>query len=200
MEDNIEWSWLLYRCIPFLPIFFQFFATLLSLSILTQFVLIFNTPLKLSYFRSDVTLEEGMKKNFCNEKTGECTLTYSLYEGSMYLNDMISQNRDQKLRIYGLFEPQGFFLNHPNEIFIPDLFGELFLCFSKNNNPKEILKKLNVKYIFFANAIVQDCQDEYNLKASGLCRAKEEFRLFLENNPDVVLIKSFSVHDVYEIL
>lgn len=47
---------------------------------------------------------------------------------------------------------------------------------------------------------MQDCQDEYNLKASGLCRAKEEFRLFLENNPDVVLIKSFSVHDVYEIL
>ena len=137
MEDNIEWSWLLYRCIPFLPIFFQFFATLLSLSILTQFVLIFNTPLKLSYFRSDVTLEEGMKKNFCNEKTGECTLTYSLYEGSMYLNDMISQNRDQKLRIYGLFEPQGFFLNHPNEIFSPIFLESFFFVSQKIIIPKK---------------------------------------------------------------
>ncbi|QQS61742.1 MAG: hypothetical protein IPN70_02340 [Candidatus Moraniibacteriota bacterium] len=164
------------------------------------FSLISNIPTKLEYFRNEIDLSEGFEQISCDKVDKRCDSgNYFLFQASQFLNNRIRLLKED-VKIYGLFEPQGYFLQDSYKNFIPDFFGELFLCFSKEENPKEVLKKFNVKYILFYRFRANTCLHKENMEENKICIASKNFKSFLEENQDIVFIKSYGEeYEIYEI-
>jgi len=82
---------------------------------------------------------------------------YDWYIMSDYINKLLRDQPDKK--VWGAFEPRGYWLEKGRTNFIPDIFGYLSDCLYQQGKLKEAFKKFNVKYLLVFNnpSYVKEC-------------------------------------------
>ncbi|MEI6649946.1 MAG: hypothetical protein WCL23_00760 [Candidatus Moraniibacteriota bacterium] len=110
------------------------------------------------------------------------------------VNDLISKRDGESTVVYGFMDPQGYFIKDSFRHFIPDFFGYLYTCISKNGDIGDGLKKLGVTHVLFDAAAPSGClQNDVFLT----CRAYFGFRDFISTHG--TLVKKEGSFELYSI-
>jgi len=103
---------------------------------------------------------------------------------SYYINTNILSGNNSNALIYGFTDTQGYFINDSYKNFIPDFYGYLFACLSRQGKAYENMKKLGVSYIIFSS-------DTYPLCSAGdtkfiTCQSRNNFRVFINKYGELI--------------
>lgn len=135
------------------------------------------------YIRGEVSFEEALAN--INKEEGSYG-KYDLLEMSRYINDNILNKDTSKVIIYGFLDPQGYFIKNSFRSFIPDFYGYLFRCLSKNGEIYDNMKKLGVNYFIFDPGQYSNCRKPGYSQKFLTCQTKQDFKVFLEKHGQLI--------------
>lgn len=96
------------------------------------------------------------------------------------INTLLDEE-NESVRVYSFMNPRGYFIENSSKQFIFDYYGEKLQCFGETDEDiRNSLKQLKVKYIMVTNERQFRCDKMANPEVNGICRSLSRFELFMK--------------------
>jgi hypothetical protein len=140
-----------------------------------------NYSEKIAYFKKENNLEQSYELIKSREKNYKKLDWFRMWK---YININILSEKSSKV-VYGYYDTQGYFIKDSYRNFIPDFYGYLFACLSKNNLAYDRLKKINVGY-FVVDEEVYSQLDKNDEEKFLIHKSTKMFKEFIEKHGEIV--------------